>query len=71
MKLFSIFGGTDQEIMDEEEKNRGGVLNKDLPKLTNEELICLALARLYEAEGVYDTVLTEELYRRARQRIVS
>ena len=43
-----------------------GVPDERLSKLSNEQIICLALARLYEAEGVDDDALIDELYRRGR-----
>ena len=41
-----------------------GIPDNELPTLTNDQLICVALARLYEGEMLDDEVLIEELYRR-------
>jgi hypothetical protein len=35
-----------------------------LPKLSMEQLLCVAMARLYEGMGLDDDALIEELYRR-------
>ena len=52
----------------EESEEIRGIKDKDLPSLTDTQLILLALARLYEAEGIDDDILTEELYRRGTQK---
>lgn len=44
-----------------------GVDDAALPKLSNEQLIMIAMARLYEATGIDDYVLIDELYRRGRK----
>ena len=44
-----------------------GVKDANLPKLSNENLVMLALARLYEANGEDDDALIAELYRRGRK----
>lgn len=44
-----------------------GVTDESLPKLNNEQLIMLALARIYDGGRVAeDPPLMEELYRRGR-----
>lgn len=42
-----------------------GIKDVDLPTLTNEQIVLLALARLYEGEGIDDHVLVAEMYHRA------
>ncbi len=43
-----------------------GVPDERLLALSNEQIICLSMARLYEAVGVDDAALIAELYRRGR-----
>ena len=43
-----------------------GVADDALPLLSDNNLVILALARLYEANGVDDGALIGELYRRGR-----
>ena len=50
---------------DEAEKIRG-VSDDALGLLSNDKLLMLAMARLYEAEGIEDEALIGELYKRAR-----
>lgn len=49
----------------EEEAEIRGVDDEDLPKLTDSQIIMLALARLFEGEGIADDLLVEEMRRRA------
>jgi hypothetical protein len=41
-----------------------GIKDADLPALSNEQLICVALARLFEGQMLDDDVLVAELYKR-------
>jgi len=56
MGLFTKDKNEDAEIR--------GLPDANLPKLTDERLVMLALARLFEAQGVDDEAMVQELYRR-------
>ena len=43
-----------------------GLRNEELPALSDNRLIMLALATLFEAHGIEDVPLMDELYRRGR-----
>ena len=41
-----------------------GIPDTELPALTDMQILLVAMARLYEGDGLDDYVLVEELYRR-------
>jgi hypothetical protein len=67
--ILSLVFGLEDKYRETPEQIRG-IPDKKLERLTNEQLLCVGLARAMEAQGCEDTVLIKELYERGKYRAV-